>query len=389
MPTLPRDPSFDSTINLAREGYDFIWSRCRKFQSDLFLTRIMGKPTICIHGADAAALFYDESKFARSGALPRRVVTSLFGKRAVHTLDDASHKARKAAFLNLMTDPNLARLMDETAKAWRRGIWRWSNAGKVVLLDEVQCVLADAICAWAGVPLKASELRKRARDLASMVDGFGGIGPRLWKAKLARMRSERWVSDIIERVRRGELQAAPDTALYVMSHHRDLDGEPLDLKTAARVRTQFTWQGHTFEPGTLVLLDVYGTDHDPRLWDAPLEFRPERFEQWSGGSFDFIPQGGGEHTRTHRCPGEWITMHNVALALHFLTRCCTYEVVPGQNLSVDLTRMPTQPASGFMVRGVRATEALDLPSPRLPSRNAVRGTDTTRARALSEATRHA
>jgi fatty-acid peroxygenase len=452
MPIPPRDTAIDSTINLARDGYDFIWSRCRKFQSDLFLTRIMGKRTVCIHGAEAAELFYDESKFARSGALPRRVVTSLFGKRAVHTLDDASHKARKAAFMGLMTDSNLERLMDETAKAWRRGIRRWSNAGKVVLLDEAQCVLAEAICAWAGVPLKQSELRKRARDLARMVDGFGGIGPRLWKAKLARMRSERWVSDIIERVRRGELQAAPDTALYVMAYHRDLDGELLDLKTAAvellnvlrptvaiawyvafaahalhqqpqsrerlasepvgegagafadlfmqevrrfypftpylgaRVRTRFTWQQYTFEPGTLVLLDVYGTDHDPRLWDAPQEFRPERFEQWSGGSFDFIPQGGGDHARTHRCPGEWITMHNVALALHFLTRCCTYEVVPQQDLSIDLTRMPTQPASGFIVRNVRATEALDRPAPRLPSRSAVRGTDVTRANARAEAT---
>jgi fatty-acid peroxygenase len=450
MLTPPRDTAFDSTINIAREGYDFIWSRCRKFQSDVFVTRVMGKRTICIHGADAAELFYDESKFARSGALPRRVVTSLFGKRAIHTLDDASHKARKAAFLGLMTNTNLERLMDETAKAWRRGIQRWSKMGNVVLLDEVQCVLADAICAWAGVPVKRSELRKRAHDLASMVDGFGGIGPRLWKAKLARMRSERWVAGIIDRVRRGELQAAPDSALFVMSQHRDLDGELLDLKTAAvelinvlrptvavawyvafaalslhqhpesreklarepvgdgagafadlfmqevrrfypftpylgaRVRTGFTWQGYRFEPGTLVLLDVYGTDHDPRLWNAPEEFRPQRFEHWSGGSFDFIPQGGGEHARTHRCPGEWITMHNIALALHFLTRCCTYEVVPGQDLSIDLTRMPTQPASGFVVRNVQASEALNSPAPRLPSRSAVRGTETTHVRAVSE-----
>jgi len=438
MATIPRDTAFDSTINIVREGYDFIWNRCRRFESDLFLTRVMGKPTVCIHGAEAAEVFYDESKFARHGALPRRVVTSLFGKNAVHTLDDAEHKERKSAFLGLMTEANLERLTEETALSWKRAIRRWQQqSGEIVLLEEVQCILADAVCTWAGLPLKQAKVRRLARDLAAMVDGFGGIGPRLWKAKLARTRTELWVAGIIGKVRRRKLQVHRDSALYVMANHRDANGRELDLRTAAvellnvlrptvavawyvafaalalyehpearekivrepvgdaagayadafmqevrlypftpylgaRVRTPFTWKGHDFKPGTLVLLDVHGTDHDPRLWATPQEFRPERFINWSGGSYDFIPQGGGSHATGHRCPGEWITMHNVALALHFLTRCCTYEVAPEQDLSLDLTRMPTQPASGFIIRNVRATEVLERPAPRTPSRTAAR-----------------
>jgi fatty-acid peroxygenase len=65
---------------------------------DLFVTRVMGMKTVCIHGRDAAQLFYDETKLQRKAALPRRVVTSLFGKGAVHTLDDAAHRHRNRHF---------------------------------------------------------------------------------------------------------------------------------------------------------------------------------------------------------------------------------------------------------------------------------------------------
>lgn len=439
MATIPRDPAIDSTLDLLRDGYAFIWNRCQRYKSDIFSTRVLGKPTICLHGPEAAALFYDESKFARHGALPRRVVTSLFGKNAVHTLDDADHKARKSAFLSLMSDGSIEQLMDHTANAWRRAIRHWEGQSEVALLEATQCLLTEAVCAWAGVPLDPSEVSMRAQDFARMVDAFGGVGPRLWKGKLARLRTERWASKIIKKVRRKKLSVPRESALYTIAHHRDRDGRELDLKTAAvelinilrptvavswyiafaalalhqypearekivnephdgsagnytdnfmqevrrfypfapylgaRARTTFSWKGYEIEAGTLALIDVYGANHDPRLWVNPDQFNPDRFAKWSGDTFSFIPQGGGDHARGHRCPGEWITMHNVTLALHFLTHGCRYEVSPSQDLTIDLSRMPARPASGLLIRNVRATDALDAGAPRLPSRSAVHG----------------
>lgn len=448
---IPRDPALDSTLAVLRDGYTFIWDRCRQFNSDLFLTRVLGQRAVCIHGREAASLFYDEDRFERHPALPRRVVTSLFGKGAVHTLDDSAHHHRKAAFLSLMTPANLARLMDGTARQWRFAIRAWERADAVVLFDEVQQVLAAAVCEWAGVPLAPDEIPARARDLMLMVDAFGGVGPRLWKGKLARHRAERWIADLIEDVRRGGVHAEPDTALHVMAQHRELDGSLLDARTAAvevlnvlrptvavawyiafaalalhehpaaqaalarepfdgsageatdlfmqevrryypftpflgaTVRRPFDWRGHRFTPGTLVLLDVYGTNHDPALWDEPDAFRPERFRHWRNDAFGFIPQGGGDRATGHRCPGEWVTMHNITLALHVLTRCATYEVAPDQDLRIDLTRMPTRPRSGFVLRQVRATPLLDDAFPRQPSPTAAR--DSAAALASGEAQR--
>jgi fatty-acid peroxygenase len=436
MQDIPRDAAFDSTLAMLRDGYDFIWRRCRRLNSDLFRTRVLGKPTVCMHGREAAELFYDESKFQRKRAVPRRVVSSLFGKKAIHTLDDARHRARKAAFLGLMSRDRLEALMSQMAMQWRLGIRSWERAERVVLFDEVARILTRGVCGWAEIPLAEEDVAARARDLTAMVDSFGGVGPRLWQGKLARVRAERWIGGLIRDVRRGDLQVSKQSALYVMAHHVDANGKELSLRTAAvellnvlrptvaitwyvtfsalalhehpearaklaneafghdageavdlfmqevrryfpftpylgaKVRTSFAWRGHRFKPGTLVLLDVHGTNHDPRYWDAPDQFRPERFRSWVENPYTFIPQGGGHHESGHRCPGEWITMHNLALALHFLTRCMTYDVLPEQDLSYDLRRMPTRPRSGFVIHHVRATEALMQETPSLPSRAA-------------------
>src|SRR4051794_9501053 len=154
LPELPRDPALDGTFSLVREGYVYIWNRCQRLHTEAFRTRIFGRPTVCVHGREAAQLFYDDRKLQRSGAIPRRVVTSLFGKHAIHTLDDAAHRHRKAAFLSLMRAERLERLLEEMARQWRWSIQQWQRAGSIRLFDEAQRLLTRASCTWAGVRIE-------------------------------------------------------------------------------------------------------------------------------------------------------------------------------------------------------------------------------------------
>jgi fatty-acid peroxygenase len=71
---------------------------------------------------------------------------------------------------------------------------------------------------------------------------------------------------------------------------------------AGRVKKDFVWKEYYFSKGPLVLLDIYGTNHDSRIWEDPFEFEPERFRNWKGNLYSFIPQGGGAADKTHRCP---------------------------------------------------------------------------------------
>lgn len=117
---------------------------------------------------------------------------------------------------------------------------------------------------------------------------------------------------------------------------------------AGRVREPFAWRGHGFAPGDWVMLDLYGTNHDTRIWTEPEGFSPERFRDWTGDPFTLVPQGGGEAATDHRCPGEDLTVALTAEAVRFFSREAKFEV-PVQGLSVSLRRMPAMPKSGLIL----------------------------------------
>lgn len=60
--------------------------------------------------------------------------------------------------------------------------------------------------------------------------------------------------------------------------------------------------GIVFPKGTRFNLDIYGIHHDPRTWDAPDEFRPERF----------LPGGEAEQLATSGLGMTWVPFGNGA-----------------------------------------------------------------------------
>ncbi|MEU6879485.1 cytochrome P450 [Streptomyces sp. NPDC046712] len=108
-----------------------------------------------------------------------------------------------------------------------------------------------------------------------------------------------------------------------------------------------TYAGTEIAAGTLLLLDVYGQDHDPDLWKRPYHFYPGRFRAREPGRDRLIPQGGGDARTGHRCPGEDIT---IALLSHLSPALAALDFdVPRQDLSIPLSRIPTRPRSGFVL----------------------------------------
>ncbi|MFJ6793239.1 cytochrome P450 [Streptomyces sp. NPDC091268] len=102
------------------------------------------------------------------------------------------------------------------------------------------------------------------------------------------------------------------------------------------------------EAGSMVLLDVYGQHHDPALWPDPYRFVPQRFLGNEIAPGVLIPQGGGDPSTGHRCPGEDITVRVLARLATALARLDAE--VPRQDLAIPLDRIPTRPRSGFVVR---------------------------------------
>ena len=410
---IPRDPSFDSSLALAAEGNTFISRRCERLGSDIFLTRLMLQKVVCMLGEEAAHVFYERGRMTRRGAMPKTTFWLLGDEGSVQSLDDGAHRARKGMFMSLMEPESRHRLAELTMGAWRRHLEGWRQQDGVVLLDEVQEVLCRAVCAWAGVPLDEDDVAERTCEFRAMIDGAGTIGPRSWRALMRRRRTERWIEALIARVRAGDLEVDDDSPLGDIAWHREPDGQLLPPEAAAvevinllrptvaiarfvtfaalalhehptwrerlaagadrelevftqevrrfypffpvvggRVREPFEWRGHQFHVGAWVLLDLYGTDHDPRIWDRPEAFDPDRFRNFEITPYNLVPQGGGDHDTGHRCPGEWVVIDLMKTVLRLLTATMTYDVPP-QDLEVDLSRMPTAPASGFVIANVR------------------------------------
>nr|WP_290826284.1 cytochrome P450 [Halomonas sp.] len=130
---------------------------------------------------------------------------------------------------------------------------------------------------------------------------------------------------------------------------------------AARVKTDFTWNGYRFHRGRQTILDLYGTNHDTHRWESPHQFWPERFEQECDDSFRFamIPQGGSDQATQHRCPGEDITLALIDLAVNQFTRQLSYDV-PDQDLTVDLNVIPARPRSGLVISNIRPLDPVML-----------------------------
>src|SRR5699024_473973 len=145
----------------------------------------------------------------------------------VQMLDGPHHHHRKQMFMSLMTSDSLEELSKLTNEQLQIASRKWEGMDKVVLFDEMEKVMCRIACQWAGVPLWARELNKRAADLGKLIDAFGAVGPRHWQGRSARTRVNKWAKRIIENVRRGNRIPSEDTPVYIIAWHRDLDGKLL------------------------------------------------------------------------------------------------------------------------------------------------------------------
>jgi fatty-acid peroxygenase len=417
-PPLPRAPEFDSTLALLREGYGFGAHRCTQLRSDVFATRVASRPVVFARGADAAAMFYHPGRFTRRGALPPTTLVLLQDFGSVQQLDGDRHLQRKAMFLRLLDAAATARMVGIFREEWDRQAELWEGQHEVVLHPQVEEILCRTVCRWAGVPLPEADAPRRARELAAMIDGAGAFGPRFVRGWWKRRSTERWIRGVIGdlRDRPSAAEAAPVASpAATVALHRGPDGALLDLRTAAvelinllrptvavarwvtfaavalhqhpsylprlrareprllqhfaqevrrfypffpviggRVREPFEWRGRRFERGEWVILDLHGTNHDPQRWAEPQRFDPDRFHAWGGSAHDFVPQGAGDVTRGHRCPGENPSIALLMTAIDSLATRLEYDV-PEQDLGYRMNRFPSIPESRFVMRNVRRT----------------------------------
>lgn len=417
---LPRVPG--CTLGLLRDPYRFVMKTCARLGVDAFQGRLLFRRTIFLMGEDAALLFYNPQLFERGGAQPLRLQRTLFGRGGVQTLDGAEHRRRKALFMDLLAGPEAVQQFGALAQAALRDVAsHWPEREEVDVYRDLQRALARAACAWAGLPLADDEVDERSEQLAALFDQARLFGPAHWHSWWQRRKAERWVRGALADYQAGRRDVPEGSALHAFSHYRDSNGQALSpaviavevlnvirpmvatsvygvfllmaLETwpryreqlraddsllpcfaqevrrfypffpqvAARTRSAFEWNGLSFPAGVRVMLDLYGTNHDTRRWEAPDVFHPERFRRRRPGNYAFVPQGGGDPDMHHRCPGEALTQLVMEDMARLFTREIRYELAEAPT-TLDWSRLPPLPEQRLRLRRVAAgAAAIRLP----------------------------
>ncbi|MBM6615815.1 cytochrome P450 [Desemzia sp. RIT804] len=410
---MPKEEGLDHSLSVLKEGYPYFLKRREEMDTDVFETTVLGQKTYCLGGEAGAELFYDTSRFKRSNAMPKPVQKVLTGEHGIQSLDGEEHEDRKKMFMSLMSPAELERLTDLLEKHWLQSAEKWEAMEQVILYEEVKEILCRTACEWAGVPLLEEEIEEVTQGLANLFEKTASISPAYLQGARSRKKLEKWIEKLVQQVRNRELSPEENTALYVFSWHRDNKGKlmeedvaaveilniirpivaiaiyiaftaqaviqyPAEAKKlttqkpkqyqyfvqevrrfypffpfqAALTKKDFSWNGYEFKKDTLTILDIYGTNHDSKIWEDPDQFSPDRFSDWKESPFSFIPQGGGNHLGGHRCAGEWITIKVMKVCLDYLVNQLSFSV-PEQDLSFNLTKFPTIPNSKIVLSRVR------------------------------------
>ena len=356
-----------------------------------------------MRGAEAAKAFYMEPRLQREGAAPEPVQATLFGKGGVQQLDGAAHYARKAVFVSILVPENVARLTRRIRRYWNRFDHWAPKRPRLPLYETAQHLLTLSVCEWLGLPVRDGNLAKLSADVAALFNDAAGPGH--LGARRARRRLERWLAGLVEdarRARRREVAAPlfrslveyrePETgellpsrivavellnlvrpvvavSVYIvwMAHallrcpdirarlsradsgYRKAFVEevrrfyPFFPAVAARVSEPFSWREHRFEKDARVLLDLHGTNRCPRSWHEPDTFRPERFLNEPVDPYAFIPQGGGDVSQGHRCPGEGVVVAIMLASLDFVSTHLPSAPSRLEDLAIGAQRMPALP----------------------------------------------
>ncbi|KAK9170150.1 hypothetical protein Syun_002290 [Stephania yunnanensis] len=98
--------------------------------------------------------------------------------------------------------------------------------------------------------------------------------------------------------------------------------------------------GYHIPAKTRLFVNIWAIGRDPKHWENPLEFNPNRFIgsglsklDMRGQHFQFIPFGSGRRG----CPGTTLALQTVQTALATVIQCFDLKIGDGENTKVDMT----------------------------------------------------
>ncbi|CAI9118599.1 OLC1v1020191C1 [Oldenlandia corymbosa var. corymbosa] len=132
---------------------------------------------------------------------------------------------------------------------------------------------------------------------------------------------------------------------------------PVPLLVPRDCKEQCEIDGYIIPPKTRVMVNVWAIGRDPKYWNDPESFQPERFENNTidilGTDFEYLPFGGGKRI----CPGISFGLANVEVPLANLLYHFNWKLPDNiESSGLDM-------AEAYGLAGTRKNSLLLIPSP--------------------------
>lgn len=163
-----------------------------------------------------------------------------------------------------------------------------------------------------------------------------------------------WQDRLAEEALQGFQGTTPSwEELQAMPLVRQVTEETLRLYPPAHAigreaREDMDLAGLALKEGNIMFMSVYALHRNPALWEAPDEFRPERFSEAAVAGrhkYAYLPFGAGPRL----CIGAQFALQEIPLALAALVRRYRLEAIPGETV-VPTGLLTLKPYPGVRVR---------------------------------------
>jgi cytochrome P450 len=186
-------------------------------------------------------------------------------------------------------------------------------------------------------------------------------------------------TDVAEKLRREASEVygdrEPDFADYLkLARTRNVIQEAMRMyppiwSLARKAEVSDVIGRHAIEPGDTIVLGTYMAHHDPRYWDHPDRFDPDRFtaeRAKARAPYSYLPFGGGKRA----CIGSTMSQIEAVLALSLFLRDFEFEYACDEPPRISLT-VTLSPKNGLPLR-IRRRARSGTPCTPMPPRPASR-----------------
>lgn len=180
-------PVIGETLRMLKDAFAFVEGGVRA-HGPIFRTRVLGRKTAVIAGADASAAFINNDNIQRSGAMPPHIQT-LFGGECLPVLDGDAHFERKFFVMNAFTRDALSTYIPIMQRICAGYVGRWANAGDMRWLDGFKSLSIETILSTMMGLQAGAVMDQILADYERVGAGFSSLPIPLPGSKFSRARA--------------------------------------------------------------------------------------------------------------------------------------------------------------------------------------------------------